>query len=88
MIESLQEVLDKKCRFRVSDFEIAQVRAFRDGLRIVFSNFIYHEPTSFIWKVVGVVSRRNGDRIRVEWDFEGRASIGDERFPEFDLTLE
>lgn len=83
----LQNLLDKKCRFRVADFEKAQGVALKNSLRVVFSSFQYNEPTSFIWEATGIVNRSNGDRIRVKWDYNGRAYIGDERMPEFDLSL-
>ncbi|WP_146216418.1 MULTISPECIES: hypothetical protein [Sanguibacteroides] len=86
-IKKLKDLIDEKCRYRVADFEIAQVKAAQTGLRVIFSSFIYHEPTPFIWKVIGVVQRPNRDRLRVEWDFEGRATIAGERTPEFDLKL-
>lgn len=82
----LKEVFDTKCKFRISDFEKAQVSAAAKGLRIIFSEFIYHDGTKFIWKVVGIVNQKSS-RIRIEWDYAGRAYIGNDHFSEFDLDL-
>lgn len=78
-----KKVFDERCKYRVSDFEIA---AKRSDLKIYFSSFTYYAKTLFIWEACGIVTYHSS-RIRVVWNYSGLAFIGTERMPEFDLNF-
>lgn len=82
---SLKGIIEMKCRFRVVDFEQAQRIAQENGLQVQFSRFDYGHDL-FIWKVIGVVGD-NGDRLRVEWNCEGKAFINKRHIEKYDLKF-
>lgn len=80
----------RECRYRISDFEMAQTRMLLRGFRVVFDAFYYAAPTRFVRLATGTIQKENCKKYRVSWDHLGRASIAIliDRTPEFDLIME
>lgn len=79
-------IFDNKCVYTVKDFEDAQ-KNISGKLKIKFKGFKYHENSMKVLLVSGIVFHPNFGRIQVEWNYEGRAFIYNESFPEFDLPV-
>lgn len=80
-------LFDEKCRFKAKDFEDAQ-KLISAKFKIKFKEFIYHDTTNKVLTVCGLILHPVFGRIRVEWNYEGKAFIANEPFPEFNINVQ
>lgn len=83
---SLKEIFNKKCKFRIENFEQAQKIAKAKGVLLKFLRFDYYEESVFVCKAIGVVDE-DGSSLRVEWNNCGLAFIGKKHVEKYDLIL-
>ena len=79
-------LFDNKCIFSVKDFEEAQ-KNISGKYKIKFKEFKFHENSKKVLQVYGLIFHPQFGRIRIDWNYEGRAFIANESFPEFDLPI-
>ena len=79
-------LFDHKCIYSVKDFEKAK-DSIQGNLKIKFHEFNYHDKSKKILQAFGIVHHPEFGRIRVTWNYEGKAFIANENFPEFDIPV-
>ena len=73
-------LFDHKCIYSVKDFEKAK-DSIQGNLKIKFHEFNYHDKSKKILQAFGIVHHPEFGRIRVTWNYEGKAFIANENFP-------
>lgn len=86
MYLAAKNIFDNKCIFTIRDFENAQ-KNISGRYKIEFKEFKFHDNTKKILQATGIIFHPNFGRIRVVWNYQGKAFIANESFPEFDLPI-
>nr|DAW84744.1 MAG TPA: hypothetical protein [Bacteriophage sp.] len=79
-------LFDHKCIYSVRDFENAR-DSIQGNLKIKFLKFNYHDKSQKILQAFGIIHHPKFGRIQVSWNYEGKAFIANEHFPEFDIPV-